>query len=157
MHLFLLRVIGDAQNAWQIEAIEQYILRLQPFARVQIQIGAEQHGRSSSPNPLQVRTQEATFLLKNLPPNAVCVALDEHGKNASSIEFAQQIERWSDGGRPIVFFLGGSWGLGEEVLKHAHTTISFGKQTLPHIFARILLLEQLYRAETILRGKEYHK
>jgi rRNA large subunit m3Psi methyltransferase RlmH len=67
------------------------------------------------------------------------------------------IERWSEGGRLVVFLIGGSWGLTDEVRKKAHHLLSFGKQTMPHVLTRILLLEQLYRAETILRGKEYHK
>ena len=60
-------------------------------------------------------------------------------------------------GQVIGFVIGGAWGLDETIRNNAIKTISFGKQTAPHILARILLLEQLYRAETILKGKEYHK
>ena len=60
-------------------------------------------------------------------------------------------------GQAIGFVIGGAWGLAETVRNNALKTVSFGKQTAPHILARILLLEQLYRAETILKGKEYHK
>lgn len=60
-------------------------------------------------------------------------------------------------GQTVAFVIGGAWGLDQTVREKAMRVISFGKQTAPHILARILLLEQLYRAETLLRGKEYHK
>jgi 23S rRNA (pseudouridine1915-N3)-methyltransferase len=83
--------------------------------------------------------------------------VDEMGKEYDSPSFAKQLDHWSEGGRPLVFLIGGSWGLDESLVKGAHAKLSLGKMTWPHGIARLLLLEQLFRAEAILRGKEYHK
>lgn len=85
------------------------------------------------------------------------IALDQSGKNLSSTELASKIQTLTESGQALFFLIGGSWGLDETVLKRANLILSFGKQTLPHLLARVVLLEQLYRTETILAGKAYHK
>lgn len=157
MHHFVIRVIGASHEEWHPQAIHKYIDSLRPFAKVEVVELEEAHRGSAKPNIEETRKREGERLLQSLPANATIIALDERGVNDASTKFAERVERWSEGGRPVVFLIGGSWGLTDEVRKKAHHLLSFGKQTMPHVLTRILLLEQLYRAETILRGKEYHK
>ncbi len=157
MHQLVIRAIGKGHEAWHPQAIHRYVEALRPFARIEMIELEEAHQGSARPNVEETRKREGERLLQSLPANSMIVALDERGKNEASTQFAERLSQWAEGGRPVVFLIGGSWGLSEEVRERSEYLISFGKQTLPHILARILLLEQLYRAETILRGKEYHK
>ncbi len=85
------------------------------------------------------------------------VALDERGKNLTSREFAAQLAQWQDtGDNRIAFFIGGHHGLSEGIKKQANL-LSFGKMTWPHLLTRVLLAEQLYRAQTIIAGHPYHR
>lgn len=157
MHHLILRVIGSANEDWHPQAIHSYLKRLGPFAKVEmIELKEGQKG-SAKPDEAKTRAVEAEQLRKSIPKGATTVVLDETGKNLSSLELAAKLESWTEGGRPVVFLVGGSWGLDPSVRQEADFVLSLGKQTLPHLLARIVLLEQLYRAETILNGKIYHK
>jgi len=157
MHRLLLRAIGAPQTTWQREALDEFLKKLKPFAKVEVIELPEGHGGSAKPDEARTRKAEAESLLKGIPADATVVALDETGKNYDSTAFAHALEDWTAGGRTVVFLIGGSWGLDPAVRQKAQAILSFGKQTLPHLLARIVLLEQLYRAETILAGKIYHK
>jgi 23S rRNA (pseudouridine1915-N3)-methyltransferase len=157
MHKLLLLTVGKPQESWQSEAIQEYLTRLKPFAKVEVIELAEGHDRSAKPDEAKTRAKEAELMLARLPVDATVVAMDEVGKNLSSPEFAATLERLGENGRTIVFCVGGSWGLDATVKQRAHLTLSFGRETLPHMLARVVLLEQLYRAETIIHGKTYHK
>jgi 23S rRNA (pseudouridine1915-N3)-methyltransferase len=152
-----IRAVGAMQETWHPQAVHSYLQRLTPFARVEIKEIAEGHQGSAKPNLEKARKLEAEALLKNLPVNAIVIALDETGKEVDSRAFAKQIDNWGGTGSPIVFLIGGSWGLDASVRERANAVLSLGKMTLPHAMARIFLVEQLYRAMTILHGKEYHK
>jgi 23S rRNA (pseudouridine1915-N3)-methyltransferase len=157
MHKIVIKAVGKAQESWQKEAIQTYVDRLAPFAKLEIVEVTEGHKGSAKPDEVKTKNEEAISLLKNLPKDATVICLDETGRNHDSQSFSKKLEGWTEGGRPVVFLIGGSWGLDASVKQAANETISFGKQTLPHLLARVLLLEQLYRAETILAGKTYHK
>jgi 23S rRNA (pseudouridine1915-N3)-methyltransferase len=102
--------------------------------------------------------EEAAALAKAAEPGAVRVVLDEHGASLSSEDFAARLGRWRDGGRPAVcFMIGGADGLGPSARTGADLVMAFGAATWPHQLARIMLLEQLYRAVTILAGHPYHR
>lgn len=152
-----IRAIGKPTDHWQLEAIETYLQRLKPFSKVEITELKEGHAGSAKPDAAKTRKTEAESLLKSIPENAVVIALDETGHNLDSIAFANKLDSLSSSGQPLVFLIGGSWGLDKTIRDRATLTVSFGKQTLPHNLARIVLLEQLYRAATILSKKEYHK
>jgi 23S rRNA (pseudouridine1915-N3)-methyltransferase len=85
------------------------------------------------------------------------VALDEHGAAVSSLELSQYLQRALNQSRDLLFAVGGDEGLGPEVLAAAHRTLSLSRLTLPHRLARLVLVEQLYRAFTMLRGEPYAK
>lgn len=99
---------------------------------------------------------EATNLLAKVPDAARLIALDERGKEYSSQEFARWLERRTHEGRDLVFALGGPLGHGDALLERADEKLALGRLTLPHQMARVVLLEQLYRSWTIIRGETYH-
>jgi 23S rRNA (pseudouridine1915-N3)-methyltransferase len=105
------------------------------------------------------RVLEESIALANIvPERAVLVALDETGENLDSGSFTGTLRGWRDAGRPAaVFCIGGADGLGEDVRRRAELKLAVGAATWPHQLVRIMLLEQLYRAVTILAGHPYHR
>jgi 23S rRNA (pseudouridine1915-N3)-methyltransferase len=102
--------------------------------------------------------EESIALANIIPERAVVVALDETGENLDSGSFTGVLRSWRDAGRPAaVFCIGGADGLGEDVRRRADLKLAFGAATWPHQLVRIMLLEQLYRAVTILAGHPYHR
>lgn len=156
MHKLRIFSIGSPHEDWQREAIHSFCTRLSPFAQLEVKELPDGAGGSAKPDPNRVREKEAESL-QNALGGIPYIALDERGKNLSSAEWAELVKETAETGQTIGFVIGGAWGLDETIRNNALKTVSFGKQTAPHILARILLLEQLYRAETILKGKEYHK
>ncbi|MCH8082267.1 MAG: 23S rRNA (pseudouridine(1915)-N(3))-methyltransferase RlmH [Proteobacteria bacterium] len=108
--------------------------------------------------PLEKMKSEGKKILLAIPKGAYPVALDKSGKTWSSREFSKTLEKWFNaGGSHIVFLIGGPDGLSEAVLEKAPAKLSFGPMTWPHQLARVMLLEQLYRAFAIAEGHPYHK
>ena len=102
--------------------------------------------------------EEAIALANVIPDGAVTIVLDSQGKNLDSAAIAGEIRAWRDSGREAAaFVIGGPDGLGDEIKRRADFSLSFGSATWPHQFVRIMLLEQLYRAATILSGHPYHR
>ena len=105
-----------------------------------------------------LKRAESDLLLNVVPQGAKIVALDEKGALLSSRELAEQLRRWQDEGAPAVCFLiGGANGHADTVKNKADLKLSFGRMTLPHMLARVVLAEQIYRAKTILDGHPYHR
>ncbi len=101
---------------------------------------------------------EASLLERALPEGAALCALDERGRTLTSRELAGQIADWRDQGRPAAaFVIGGADGLAPELRERAGLVLSFGPMVWPHMLARVMLAEQLYRAATILAGTPYHR
>lgn len=101
---------------------------------------------------------EAELLLSAVPDRAKIIALDERGKTLSSPELAQKIGGWADqGDGEIALIIGGADGLDDTVRRHADLTLALGKLTWPHMLARAMVMEQLYRAQQIIAGHPYHR
>ncbi len=101
---------------------------------------------------------EAQLLHRAIPEGAVIVTLDERGKLLTSPEFSTRLASWRDQGqRDIAFVIGGADGIAPDLRTKADFTLSFGKMVWPHMLARVMLAEQLYRAGTILAGSPYHR
>lgn len=101
---------------------------------------------------------EAALLRKAIPAGATVVALDERGTLLDSPALAQKVAGWRDEGqRDLVFLIGGADGLAPELRADADMALSFGKMVWPHMLARVMLAEQIYRATTILAGGPYHR
>lgn len=102
--------------------------------------------------------EESIALANVIPQNAAVVLLDSRGENLDSAGFATQLTKWRANGRPAVAFLiGGADGLAAGLHEKAELRLSFGTATWPHQLVRVMLLEQLYRATTILSGHPYHR
>lgn len=108
--------------------------------------------------PLEKMKCEGEKILFAIPKGAYLVALDKGGKTWSSREFSKTLEKWFNaGGSHIAFLIGGPDGLSEAAIEKAQTKLSFGPMTWPHQLARVMLLEQLYRAFAIRERHPYHK
>ena len=102
--------------------------------------------------------EEATAIAALMPEKSVLVALDEHGDSIDSSTFARHLGRWRDESvANTIFVIGGADGLSPELQRKAKLRLAFGKATWPHQLVRVLLLEQIYRAATILAGHPYHR
>lgn len=152
-----IRAIGRLAEKWQREAVEMYEERLQPFCRLTIVELPEGHGGSAKPDISKTQSEEKRSLERGIPADAYVIALDERGKSLDSATFAKTVGQQIDEGREIIFLIGGSWGLDKELRLRADLVLSLGAMTFPHGIARVLLMEQLYRAMMIKGGREYHK
>lgn len=138
---------------WQT-AVREYLARLKPYAKIVIEeVSSEPFKRESDKE--KAKQNEGEKLLKALAKysDSEIIFLDERGRELSSSEFSDFFSREA---RRVVFVIGGALGFDENLAKRSFTKISFSKMTLPHELARVVLLEQIYRAATIAAGKSYH-
>jgi 23S rRNA (pseudouridine1915-N3)-methyltransferase len=143
-------------KGWAAEGCDDYLTRLRRYFPVEVvEVPEEDMNRRSAGEVLAAEEQR---LLKRIPAGAHVVALDrEMGKPLSSEELARKLDSLGISGRShVAFLLGGPLGVSPEVLSRADERLSLGPITLPHALARIVLLEQLYRAVKIGRGEKYH-
>ena len=139
--------VGKLKERFWKEACEEYLKRLGAYAKVSVRELAD-----STPE------QEATLIENALPAGAHVVLLDISGTQTSSEQLASHIEELAVSGTShLVFIIGGSDGVAPRITAASNERLSFGPITLPHNLARIVLLEQLYRAFKINRGEPYHK
>lgn len=104
------------------------------------------------------KKREGALLLSAVPDGAKIVVMDERGKTLPSEKFARRLGEWRDDSVPaVVFLIGGADGHTEEIRQKADLLLSFGEMTWPHMLARVMLAEQIYRAKTILDGHPYHR
>ena len=143
-------------KGWAAEGCEDYLARLRRYFPVEV-VEVPEADMNRNP-PQDVLAAEAKRLLKRLPAGAHVIALDrEGGERLSSEELARKLDSLGVSGRSnVAFVVGGALGLSPEVLGRADERLSFGPITLPHALARVVLLEQLYRAVKIGRGEKYH-
>ena len=114
--------------------------------------------RSGDPTRRQAAESTEIVTAAATPAGRVLIALDARGRDLGSEAFAARIQSWQDEARPaLVFAIGGADGLTDEVRQAADLVLSFGKMTWPHLLARAMLSEQLYRASSILAGHPYHR
>lgn len=113
---------------------------------------------SRSKDPALTKEIENRKIYESLNSNAFVVVMDERGEGLRSLDFAETLGKMRDNGvRQFQFIIGGSYGLNDTIRDQASFLLSFGRQTWPHLLARIMLLEQIYRAQQILSGHPYHK
>lgn len=105
-----------------------------------------------------LREHEGELLLAAIPDKATLIALDERGRDLGSKDFAERLGRWRDDGiQDLAFAIGGADGLSQAVRDRASLSLAFGRATWPHMLVRVMLAEQIYRAQTILSGHPYHR
>jgi 23S rRNA (pseudouridine1915-N3)-methyltransferase len=136
------------------EVADDYLRRLSRYAGAR---EIEVREASRAPTIPAQRGEEAARLASRLPAGSRVVALARDGQGWTSAELARRLDEWRLAARPVTFVIGGSHGLAAALLERAERRWSLGPVTLPHELARVVVLEQLYRAFTILRGEPYHK
>jgi 23S rRNA (pseudouridine1915-N3)-methyltransferase len=147
--------VGKTTDA-HIEALcQEYLKRLTHYLPVKVQVIPELRNTKAM-TPDQQKQSEGELILRAVPQSAELILLDEHGKEYRSIEFAQQIQKKMSSGRDIFFAIGGPYGFSQAVYTRANSQISLSQMTFSHQMVRLFLIEQIYRAMTILRGEPYH-
>ena len=136
------------------EAADEYLRRLRRYARV-TELEVREAGKAG--NAAAQRRSEAAAISGAVAPAAMTVALARTGDGWSSRELAHRLGVWRDQSRTVAFLVGGAEGLAPELIEGAAHRLSLGPLTLPHELARVVVIEQLYRAGTILTGEKYHK
>ncbi len=145
--------IGKCRDKAILDLVNTYAKRLKPFASVKI---TELNAKSKDPKTAQ--KEETDLLLKACPKGSFIMALDERGKQFSSQKFAQKIKNiQEDGFRDICLLIGGADGHTEHLRTQAQLLLGLSEMTLPHMLVRPVLMEQLYRAYTLISGHPYHR
>ncbi|MEM7610797.1 MAG: 23S rRNA (pseudouridine(1915)-N(3))-methyltransferase RlmH [Pseudomonadota bacterium] len=155
MHISLVAVAGRA-SAWVAEAIARYQKRLPREWQFDARILPP--AKSTASSDANGRKQdEWRRIQKLLNDKHVLVLLDERGKSLTSRDLATRIADWQADGRNVTFIIGGPDGIAQECRSRADLILSLSALTMPHEMARIVLMEQLYRAKTIIDGHPYHR
>lgn len=157
---FTVVAVGKLKERFWSDACAEYLKRLQPYAKTQVREIADVDPRKAG-GVDGARDKEGAVIcaeLEKLGADTHVVLLAIDGKQRSSESFSQRIDALKlNGASDIAFVIGGSDGVSAAVRQRADETLSFGPITLPHNLARVVLLEQLYRAQKISRGEPYHK
>ncbi len=142
--------VGRIGRGPEAELFARYADRIRP--RLTVTEIAEGRGSAA-----EIKRREADAILAALPAGAFVVALDIDGAAEGSESLARRLERWMEAGRPVCFVIGGAEGLEAQVIARADATLSLGKLTWPHLLARVMLAEQMFRARAISAGHPYHR
>lgn len=152
--------VGRLKSGPERELFERYQSRMDGLGRT-INVGPAkllEINESRASNAAVRKNEEAQLIIDKTGDASHMIVLDERGNSLASSNFAKSIGDWRDGGASeLCFAIGGADGHGDAVREAARTALSLGKLTLPHGLARIVLMEQLYRAVTILAGHPYHR
>ena len=152
--------VGKLKEKYLKEAVNEYSKRLGRYCKLEIiEVSDEKTPEQASQTAEeQIREKEGERILKHIKDDMYVIALEIQGKMLSSEELAAKMEDLGIQGKShIAFVIGGSIGLGKEVLKRADDSLSFSKMTFPHQLMRVILLEQVYRGYRIINGEPYHK
>ncbi|CEG21213.1 Ribosomal RNA large subunit methyltransferase H [Planococcus massiliensis] len=152
--------VGKLKEKYLKSGIEEYTKRLGSYAKVnEVEVADEKAPEQLSDADMEiVKKKEGERILAKISPDAYVIALAIDGKMKTSEQLAKDIESLMTYGRSkIVFVIGGSLGLHDEVLKRADEKLSFSKMTFPHQLMKLILVEQVYRAFRIMKGEPYHK
>lgn len=148
-------VVGKARNPALGEAIRDYETRAARYWPLDVHEVREE--RASGNAIERVKDKEGARLAERIPDGAETIACEQRGRTLDSAQFAELLKRARDDDRDVAFLIGGAFGLTTEVSSRAAFRLSLAPWTLPHEIARLVLVEQIYRAGTIVRGEPYHK
>ena len=147
--------VGKTTDAHIDILCQEYLRRLTHYLPVKVQIIPELRNTKAL-TPEQQKQAEGELILRAVPQSAELILLDEHGREYRSMEFAQVMQKKMSSGRDIFFVIGGPYGFSQSVYNRANGKISLSQMTFSHQMVRLFLIEQIYRAMTILRGEPYH-
>jgi 23S rRNA (pseudouridine1915-N3)-methyltransferase len=148
-------MVGKTREAFIQEGVDFYARRLKPFFRLTLKGVREEKERKNLTAEV-IKTREGERLRAQMPPRTYAVALDPRGKEYTTEAFAAWLAQREEDGRALAFLIGGHLGLDEATLSAAQEKLALSRLTLTHELSRLVLLEQLYRAKTILIGHPYH-
>lgn len=152
--------VGKLKEKFYVQAAEEYIKRLTRFCKIEM-IELPEERLPESPSPAQVEAalaREADTIRGKLPASAMVISMCVEGKLLSSQEFSEFLERRAaQGAGHVAFVIGGSFGLHPSVKERSELRLSMSPMTFPHHLARVMVLEQIYRACQIAAGTKYHK
>ncbi len=152
----VLIVVGKTTDVHVQALCDDYTRRLQHYVPFACEVIPELRATRSL-TPEQQKAQEALLIQHQLQAGDYVVLLDEHGRERRSIDFATWMEkRMAAGSRRLVFIIGGPYGFDRSICQLAHEQVSLSQMTFSHQLVRLFFIEQLYRAQTILRGEPYH-
>ena len=152
--------VGKIKEKYLKDAIAEYCKRLSKYCKLEIVEVADEKTPDNASEVVEdaIRSKEAERILKYVKDDAFVITLEISGKQLSSEELAGKIDKLGvQGTSHIIFIIGGSIGLGQEVLQKSNYALSFSKMTFPHQLMRVVLLEQIYRSYRIINGEPYHK
>ena len=152
--------VGKLKEKFYLEAAAEYVKRLQRFCKLEL-VELPESRLPESPSPAEVQralAAEAAAIRERLPKGGAVIALCIEGKPCSSVELSRRMEELAVAGKTqLTFLIGGSVGLDESLKRQVDWRLSMSPMTFPHHLARIILLEQIYRAYQISAGTKYHK
>ena len=145
--------VGSIKEKYLKDAIEEYKKRLSRYTKLEI-IEVKDEGLVEEKKAIEV---ESTKIEKHINERDYIITLEIEGKELNSIEFAKKLEKIQIENSSIIFIIGGSYGLSDNIKKKSNWHLSFSKMTFPHQLFRVFLLEQIYRAYKINNNEKYHK
>lgn len=152
--------VGKIKEKYLKDAIAEYAKRLSKYCKLDVIEVADEKTPDNASETVdeQIRFKEGERILKYVKDDAYVITLEIKGKQLTSEELADKIDKLGiQGTSHIVFIIGGSIGLGQEVLNRSDYALSFSKMTFPHQLMRVILLEQIYRSYRIINNEPYHK
>jgi 23S rRNA (pseudouridine1915-N3)-methyltransferase len=152
----LVLFLGKTDKSYIKEGIDDYVNRINYYLPFEVRIIPDLKKSRNLPTDVQ-RVREGQLILDQINKGDQLVLLDERGREYSSIEFSRWIEKKMISGiRQLIFVVGGPYGLSDEVYQRADCKISLSKLTFSHQMVRMIFIEQLYRAMTIIKNEPYH-
>jgi 23S rRNA (pseudouridine1915-N3)-methyltransferase len=153
-----IQLINVAQKlpAWVDAACDDYLKRLPREMTLKI-VTVPLAARKAKQSAHKLQQRESALIMDKLTPGSLNLALDERGEQWSSSDWSQNLQRWMFEFPRINLIIGGPDGLSQQCLECCHHRVSMGRMTMPHALVKVVLLEQLYRAWTILQGHPYHR
>ena len=152
--------VGKIKEKYLKDAIAEYSKRLSRYCKLEIVEVADEKTPDNASDTVEdaIRDKEGERILKYIKEDAYVITLEIAGKMLTSEEMAEKIDKLGvQGTSHIIFIIGGSIGLGKEILKRSDYALSFSKMTFPHQLMRVILLEQIYRSYRIINHEPYHK
>ena len=147
--------IGNKMPSWVLEGFQDYAKRFTSCSLELCEIPPEK--RNKNTDIKKIIEIESDKLIEKVKPNHEVIALDVEGKSFSTEDLSSELKNWQTNGRHIDFLIGGPDGLSKNCLKQANKRWSLSQLTLPHMLVRIILVEQLYRAMSMLQNHPYHR
>jgi 23S rRNA (pseudouridine1915-N3)-methyltransferase len=151
--------VGRIKEKFLQDGIAEYVKRLRPYVKLQIiEINEEKRSKNTSPaTEAAAITKEGERILSAIPEGSFVIVMDAGGNAWSSENLAASFREWELSGTPLVFVIGGDLGVSPEVYARSDLLLSLSLMTFTHPIARMLLVEQIYRAFRIIKGEPYHK